>query len=477
MEIKQKFHTFIRDIDEYTYICNSLINRDLIVDFSGQIILSQVSREWKSLDVIVDNLLNVYKDVEKDILMSDVVDFFRELNDLGFIEIRDNNLIGRYASANIDINLPYKDKYLPLVKPVPDSTQMLLLKAFTEHPRLFSLQVELTNLCNERCVHCYIPHKYKARAMSMANFERILEQANEMGVLTFVINGGEPMCHPNFVQMFEKVNSYDFDIKILSNLTQINETIIEKLKNSHVTDIRTSIYSLDPEIHDGITKVKGSLDLTLQNLLRLKTLGLPVSISCVLMKQNKDSYKELLKWANTHKIPLFIDYILFARYDFTSDNLDYRLSKEDIKKIIIDKIENDPSYVEEIRCADFSRLESYFNQFSVSCNVGRSSLCIASDGTAYPCIGWQGYDIGNIEKESLNDIWNSAKLDRLRNISRNDFEECRNCKDKFFCSRCLARNANENNGDYMKLNKFTCELAQLNRTLCHDLIDVDYLGD
>ena len=125
--------------------------------------------------------------------------------------------------------------------------------------------------------------------------------------------------------------------KILSNLTQINETIIEKLKNSHVTDIRTSIYSLDPEIHDGITKVKGSLDLTLQNLLRLKTLGLPVSISCVLMKQNKDSYKELLKWANTHKIPLFIDYILFARYDFTSDNLDYRLSKEDIKKDIIDK--------------------------------------------------------------------------------------------------------------------------------------------
>ena len=78
MEIKQKFHTFIRDIDEYTYICNSLINRDLIVDFSGQIILSQVSREWKSLDVIVDNLLNVYKDVEKDILMSDVVWFFLE---------------------------------------------------------------------------------------------------------------------------------------------------------------------------------------------------------------------------------------------------------------------------------------------------------------------------------------------------------------------------------------------------------------
>lgn len=204
MEIKQKYHTFIRNIDENTYICNSLINKDLIVDYSGQIVLSQISREWKSLDVIVDSLLNIYIDVEKDVLMSDVVNFFRELNYLGFIEIRDNNLINNDNYANIDTNIQYKDKYLPLVKPVPDSTQMYLLKAFTERPRLFSLQVELTNLCNERCVHCYIPHKYKTRAMSMVNFERILEQANNMGVLTFVINGGEPMCHPNFMQMFEK---------------------------------------------------------------------------------------------------------------------------------------------------------------------------------------------------------------------------------------------------------------------------------
>ena len=79
--------------------------------------------------------------------------------------------------------------------------------------------------------------------------------------------------------MLKQVGSYNY------TPFQINETIIERLKDSHVTDIRTSIYSLDPEIHDGITKVKGSLDLTLQNLLRLKTLGLPVSISCVLMKQ------------------------------------------------------------------------------------------------------------------------------------------------------------------------------------------------
>lgn len=152
MEIKQKYHTFIRNIDENTYICNSLINKDLIVDYSGQIVLSQISREWKSLDVIVDSLLNIYLDVEKDVLMSDVVNFFRELNYLGFIEIRDNNLINNDNYANIDTNIQYKDKYLPLVKPVPDSTQMYLLKAFTERPRLFSLQVELTNLCNERCV-------------------------------------------------------------------------------------------------------------------------------------------------------------------------------------------------------------------------------------------------------------------------------------------------------------------------------------
>lgn len=471
MEIKQKFNTFIREFDECIFIYNSESTEELIVDKSGGLFLSQITREWKSLNVVINELAKIFDGTDKEEITSDAIDFFGYLQEKGFVDIKDNER----RTLDIKINKQNNGSIIsPIVKQIPDTTQVHLLKMYSKHPRLLSLQIELTNICNERCIHCYIPHKYKTKALSWEHYDKILEQASQIDVLTLVINGGEPLCHPFFLDMLKKAMKYDFNIKILSNLTKLTDEIIECMKNSHVSEIQTSIYSMDPSIHDEITKVNGSLDLTLKNLLKLKDNGMGVRISCVLMKQNKDSYKDVIQWAKEHQIPLSIDYILFGRYDYTTDNLNYRLSKEEVEIIIRDTIENDETYVKKIQSTDFKLLDNYYREFGVSCNVGRSTLCISSDGTYYPCIGWQGYKLGNIDEQSLQDVWNSAKLNRLRNISMFDFSECRKCKDKFFCSRCLARNANENNGDFMRLSNQTCELAHLNRSICKELLHVDY---
>ena len=471
MEIKQEFNTFVRNLDGCVYVYNSKTKEDLFIDESGFIFLSQICREWKSLDLIVSGLLNLFNEVDKDELTSDVIEFFGYLNEKGFVEIRQEGV----ETHTINTTKPHNDYVLsPLVKQVPDTTQVHLLKIFSKSPKLFSLQIELTNLCNERCIHCYIPHKFKTKKMSLSHYKAILEEANKMGVLTLVINGEEPMCHPDFLNMLKMAKKYDFNITILSNLTLMTDEFIDCIKNSHVSEIQTSIYSLDANVHDKITNIKGSLELTLNNLFKLKANGIQVRVSCVLMKQNKDSYKDLLHWSKKYNIPISIDYILFGRYDYTTDNLENRLTKKDIEEIIRYTIENDETYVKKIQSTDFDRLNNYYKQFGISCNVGRSTLCIASDGTAYPCIGWQGYKLGNISELSLMEIWNGVKLEKLRNISRTDFEKCKECKDLFFCSRCLARNANENNGDYMKLSQQTCDLANMNRMLCGELLNVDY---
>lgn len=471
MEIKLKYNTFIREFDECVFIYNSETTEELIVDKSGGVFLFQLTRDWKPLTNIVKDLLRIYNDTNQDEITNDAIEYFLYLQEKGFIDIKNNGIDLpniKYDKQNSDITLP------SIIKQIPDTTQVRLLKMFTEHPRLLSLQIELTNLCNERCIHCYIPHKYKTQKMSLFHYEAILKQANQMGILTFVINGGEPMCHPNFLEMLKKANECDLNIKILSNLTLLTDEMVDYIKHSHVSDIQTSIYSLDSAIHDSITGVKGSLDLTLKHLLKLKSNNIPVRISCVLMKQNKDSYKELVKWAKQHQIPLAIDYILFGRYDYTTDNLNYRLAQEDIEQIIRDTIENDALYVKKIQNTDFQLLEDYYKQIGVSCNVGRSTLCISVDGTAYPCIGWQGYKLGNIDEQTLAEIWDSSRLNQLRNITRADFKECKECKDKFFCSRCLVRNANENDGDFMKLSKQTCEIAHLNKSLCCNLLHMEY---
>ena len=54
--------------------------------------------------------------------------------------------------------------------------------------------------------------------------------------------------------------------------------------------VQISVYSHRPEVHDGITKVRGSLDRTLAAIRFLTARGLQVLIANVLMRQNAADY-------------------------------------------------------------------------------------------------------------------------------------------------------------------------------------------
>lgn len=89
MEIRQNFNTFIRDFDECIFIYNSKSTKELIVDKSGGIFLSQINREWKSLIAIINELAKKFIDVDKNELTSDAIEFFGYLQENGFIDIKD----------------------------------------------------------------------------------------------------------------------------------------------------------------------------------------------------------------------------------------------------------------------------------------------------------------------------------------------------------------------------------------------------
>jgi len=89
-----------------------------------------------------------------------------------------------------------------------------------------------------------------------------------------------------------------------------------------------------------------------------------------------------------------------------------------------------------------------------------------ANGLVYPCAGWQDCICGDLKKESLQEIWeNSSKVKYLRNVRKKDFPECQRCEDKLFCAMCMVRNANENEGDPLKINRHFCKIAALNKKI------------
>jgi radical SAM protein with 4Fe4S-binding SPASM domain len=479
MFFMQKSNVIFRNYESFGYITdnrnfgykltNNNINDigDKIISESGAVFLSVLERLPKTLDELAINIKEQFADIDIETIKNDAKEFYCLLECEGFI------VSGKTMQecAENDTRFSYKKFYPQIINkdfsttamPFEESTQDFFEVYFKGKPQLTNLHIEIISRCNERCIHCYIPHEHKISYIDPCLFDDLLRQCKDLQMIHLTLSGGEPMLHPNFTDFLRKCREYDFSVNVLSNLTLLNDEIIEEIRANPLLGIQVSLYSMDSNIHDEITQMKGSLEKTKKAILQLIENDIPLQISCPIMKQNKDSYADVIKWAKKHNLYVGDDYVIIARYNHTTQNLNCRLSIDELKDLINDKIAKDSKYIEQIEI-EAEKKKNMVSTDSV-CSVCHSSLCIADNGNVYPCAGWQDYIVGNVKETSLNDIWNnSEEVQYLRSLQKKDFPTCIQCSDKEFCTMCMVRNANENSlGDPLAVNEYFCEIARLNK--------------
>jgi radical SAM protein with 4Fe4S-binding SPASM domain len=467
-----KHDTFVRRYEEIGYITNKLHFVDRVVDASGAIFISALSYIPRDISVIASNIAESFIGVDVEVLTQDIREFYLTLENDGLIisgenmkEITAKDI--RFSYSNIK-NLETRYSFSP--RSNRKTSQQYLSDHFRKHPHITSLHIELTNRCNERCLHCYIPHQYKNTDMDKKLFTSVIDQCGDMNVISLTLSGGEPMLHPYFVDYLRIIKKHDFSFAILSNLTMLNNNIVEELKDSHVSHLQVSLYSMISEIHDSITTIKGSYAKTMASIELLINNNIPVELSCPIMKQNKDSYVEVLKFAQKKKLRSVADFIMMARSDHSIDNLNNRLSLSESEKVVADIVNNDIIYQSELQKIYLNDFKNEDESEQAICGAGIDNLCMGSDGNCYPCAGWQSYVLGNTRETPLREIWeNSPKVKYLRGLRKKDFPMCLKCPDKSFCAMCMVRNANENpDGDPLKINEHFCKVAALNRKIVMD---------
>ena len=475
MLYRQKKDTYIRNYDGIGYICSTGLFNDRVVNESGTVFLTALSRKARSLDELIEKVLPVFTDTDRETLLKDGKEFYDALVEDGFLvsgeteEELDRNDIG-FSYKSFDPKTAKKD-FTPTIRRADTDTQTYLENHFRGKPHLSSFQIELTSRCNERCVHCYIPHKYKLYDIKPELYYSVLKQLSRMNVLSVTLSGGEPMMHPQFIEFLRAAKKYDFYVNILSNLTLLNDEIIAEMKAGNVSSVQVSLYSMIPEHHDAITKLPGSFEKTKNAILKLIENDIPLQISCPTMKGNKNDYNDVLKWAHDHKVRAVTDYIIMAEYNHETENLANRLSVEEAGKVIEDILKDDIDYQQEILKPDFPQRckELQFDPERQLCGVGISSCCMVANGNVYPCAGWQEMVLGNVKDEPLEKIWNeSPKIQYLRGLKMKDMGngECCRCDKAAFCAPCMVRNANESpTGNPLEINRHFCAVAAKNKQL------------
>jgi len=445
---------------------------DKILSESGAVFFSVLDRKPQTLNELAEKIKKQFTDVDIRTIKNDAKEFYSMLERDGFIvsgetlqecEEKDTRFSYKILEPKI-----VKEDFSPTIMHPEKSTQDFLEEHFKGKPQLTNLHIEITSKCNERCVHCYIPHENKNNDIDGSLFYDILKQCKHMRLLHLALSGGEPMLHKKFCDFLRKCREYDFSVNVLSNLTLLNNQIVKEMKKNPLLCVQVSLYSMNPDIHEDITRLEGSFEKTKNAILKLIENDIPLQISCPILKQNKDCYDDVIKWAEKHNVHAGDDYAIIARYNHTTKNLNYRLSINEVKKVISNKASNNAKYLEQMRIEAEKKKNTTPNDFV--CSVCNSSICIADNGNVYPCAGWQDYIVGNVKETSLDAIWNnSEKVQYLRNLRKYDFPKCLQCADKEFCTMCMVRNANESpQGNPLIVNEYFCNIAKLNKKQCLD---------
>lgn len=482
MFLKKKSNVIFRNYNDFGYItdnrnfgykkANHNDNHigDKIISATGAIFFSVLDNTPQRLDDLASKINNQFQDTDINRIKTDAEEFYFALEQDGFVVSGATQQECEQKDIRFSYKASFKNEqpkgFYQAEINHGKSTQDYFEEYFGDKPQLTNLHIEITSKCNERCIHCYIPHEDKTTYIEPNIFYNILEQCKHMQVLHLTISGGEPMLHNNFRDFLRKCKEYNLSINILSNLTLLDNDILKEMKSNPLLGVQTSLYAMDPSVHDSITRMNGSFKKTKKAIMSLIENDIPLQISCPIMKQNINNYADVIEWAQKHNVHAGDDYTIIARYNNNTNNLNCRLSTSEVKELIHEKITSNTLYLKEIVEEAEKKKNTAPDDFI--CSVCNSSMCISDSGNIYPCAGWQGYVLGNIKENPLSEVWNnSEKVQYLRALRKYDFPKCLQCADKDFCTMCMVRNANENPlGNPLTVNAYFCEIARIMKQEC-----------
>src|SRR5271157_3938356 len=89
-------------------------------------------------------------------------------------------------------------------------------------PLLSSLDLELTERCNNDCIHCCInlPEddvRARSRELSTSGIIAILKEAAALGALSVCFTGGEPLLRDDFTDLYLSARRLGLKVMLLTN--------------------------------------------------------------------------------------------------------------------------------------------------------------------------------------------------------------------------------------------------------------------
>lgn len=267
-----------------------------------------------------------------------------------------------------------------------------------------TLIVENTGKCNLKCPMC--PRElgyYPPEDFDFGLFQQIIDEISQKTELVFPWGGGEPLMNPDIFRMVRYCKDADIYTVVSTNATLLDQRRSQELLESGLDSLIIAFDGTTPETYEkyrkgaDFEKVRANI-LSFLEMKRVQCPDLFVVLQMVRLPENQHQVRD------------------FQRM-WSIDGVDEVRIKED--EIVI------PDVALEERVQHTRRRHPCYQ-------LWQGPAMVNYKGEFFPCCHtWQSEPIGNVRDSSIYNLWNSERMNRMREAhlkgDLTDYPECQDC--------------------------------------------------
>jgi radical SAM protein with 4Fe4S-binding SPASM domain len=336
-------------------------------------------------------------------------------------------------------------------------------------PMLSRLDMELTERCNNNCIHCCInlPEDDMAREREIAteDAKSILTEAASLGCLSVRFTGGEPLLRDDFEELYLFARRLGLKVLIFTNARLITPEIADLLTRVPPREkLEVTVYGMSKESYEAVSRIKGSYDEFKRGINLLLDRKIPFVVKGALLPPNRMEMDFFEAWAAT--IPGMDGPPSYSMF------FDLRCRRDSpAKKKMIEQVRLSPEEGVEVLSRDKERYLKEMKQFCskfmgppgdmiFSCGAGHGA-CVDAYGMLQPCMMLRHpvavYDPRNGSlKDALTDFF--PQLREMKAKNQDYLARCARCFLKGLCDQCPAKSWMEH-GTLDAPVEYLCQVA------------------
>jgi radical SAM protein with 4Fe4S-binding SPASM domain len=339
-----------------------------------------------------------------------------------------------------------------------------------KEPPLSQIDIELTERCDNDCVHCSInlPENDKQaekKELSTGQWKKILEQAAELGALTVRFTGGEPLLRNDFKELYLYARRLGLKVLLFTNARNVTAELAALFSRIQPLEkIEVTVYGMRRESYEAISRKPGSYKEFRRGVNLLLENKIPFIVKGALLPANIMDIDEFESWAAT--IPWMDNPPTYSMV------FDLRGRRDSPKKNqLIKNLRATPAEAVQI----FNRQREAYRKEMIqfcrkfigppgknlfACGAGQSG-CVDAFGRYQPCLSLRAPELTyDLLKGSLRDALLRFFPGIVKIEAKNPayLERCARCFLKGLCEQCPAKSWSEH-GNLDTPVEYLCAVA------------------